>query len=89
MKYVYSGMYTQFMGRVFFNGNAVDITDRATLEAIQKRPDFRRLEDEKKDQAPTEKVLKVLIVLMPDECPKCGKVVKRGKFMHQKFCRGK
>ena len=75
-------MYTQFMGRVFFNGNAVDITDKATLEAIQKRPDFRRLEDEKKAHSPTDKVL------MPDECPKCGKVVKRGKFMHQKFCKG-
>ena len=81
MKFVYQGMYTQFMGRVFFNWNAVDITDKATLAAIQKRPDFKRVDDEKKDQAPTEKVL------IPDECPKCGKVVKRGKFMHQKHCK--
>ena len=80
MKYVYQGMYTCFMGRMFFNGNAVDITDKATLGAIQKRTDFRRVDDEKKDKAPTEKVL------IPDECPKCGKIVKRGKFMHAKFC---
>jgi hypothetical protein len=23
-----------------------------------------------------------------DACPKCGRVVKQGKYMHQKFCKG-
>jgi hypothetical protein len=75
MKYVYNGKYTQFMGRQFAYGNPVEITDRATLEAIAKRPDF----------APYEAKAPVL----SDECPKCHRIVKRGKFMHQQHCKGK
>lgn len=24
----------------------------------------------------------------PNACPKCGRIVKQGKFMHQKHCKG-
>lgn len=82
MKYAYNGKYTQFMGRVFAFGKPVDITDRATLIALDKNPDFRKVEDEKKQETAQTEVLS-------DECPKCGKIVKRGKFMHQKHCQGK
>ncbi len=27
--------------------------------------------------------------VLSDECPKCGKIVKRGKVMHQKYCKAK
>lgn len=29
--------------------------------------------------------------LTPDkhECPKCGRIVKQGMFMHKKYCQGK
>ena len=90
MKFVYSGQYTQFMGRVFAFGKPVEITDRATIMALEKNQEFRKvevIEDEKEEQAPPQTVLSVLSVLS-DECPKCGKVVKRGKFMHQKHCKG-
>lgn len=72
MKYVYNGKYTQFMGRQFAYGNPVEITDRATLEALAKRTDFSRYEDK---------------AVLSDECPKCHRIVKRGKFMHQKHCK--
>lgn len=81
MKYVYDGAYRSFMGRVFAFGHPVEITDKATMEALDKQPDFRKVEDEKVQEAPPQTVLS-------DECPKCGKVVKRGKFMHQKHCKG-
>lgn len=83
MKYVYSGSYTQFMGRMFAFGKPVEVTDKATIMALDKNPEFRKVEDEKVEEAPKAKVL------IPDECPKCGKTVKRGKFMHQKHCKGK
>lgn len=82
MKYIYNGTYTQFMGRMFAFGKPVDVTDKATMEALDKNPDFRKVEDEKV-QAPQAKTL------LKDECPICGKVVKRGKFMHQKYCKAK
>ena len=82
MKYVYNGEYRSFMGRVFAYGKPVEITDKATMEAIEKQPDFTRVEDEKVEEAAPQAVLS-------DECPKCGKIVKRGKFMHQKHCKGK
>lgn len=80
MKYAYNGAYREFMGRVFVNGNPVEITDKATMEAISKQPDFVKVEDEKVEETKTQTVLS-------DECPTCGKVVKRGKFMHQKYCK--
>ena len=80
MKYVYNGKYTQFMGRMFAFGNPVEVTDRATIQALEKNPDFRKVEDEKKQETAETTVLS-------DECPKCHKIVKRGKFMHQKYCK--
>jgi hypothetical protein len=82
MKFVYDGKYTQFMGRVFAFGHPVDVTDKATIMALEKKPEFRKVADEKEIKETTQAVLS-------DECPKCGKTVKRGKFMHQKHCQGK
>ena len=46
MKYVFTeGPYREFRGYVFANGKPVTITDRGTLEAIQKDNSFRRFED--------------------------------------------
>ena len=75
MRYVYTGgAYRQFRGYVFANGLPTTVSDRATLEAIAKDPTFRAAED-----APPQD---------PDGCPKCGKVIKQGRYMHVKFCRG-
>ena len=82
MKFVYEGTYTQFMGRMFAFGKAVDVTDKATIAALEKRSDFRKVESEEKKQETAK-------TLLSDECPKCGEIVKRGKFMHQKHCKGR
>lgn len=57
MKYVYEGQYREFRGYVFANGKPVTITDRGTLEAIQKDNSFRRFEDEGQRKETTEEVL--------------------------------
>lgn len=80
MKFVYEGTYTEFMGRMFAFGRAVEVTDIATITALEKRSDFRKV-DEKTIEETTQAVL-------ADECPKCHRIVKRGKFMHQKHCKG-
>jgi len=69
--------YRHFMGRLFMNYQPVEITDMGTLMLIEKHPDFERVEkvEEKKE-------------VLPDVCPKCGRIVKRGKVMHAKFCKG-
>lgn len=79
MKFIYDGEYRQFRGYVFWNG-PVEVTDRATIEACLKDPTFRKV-DEEKTQAQTE-------ILDPSACPKCGKVVKTGRYMHVKWCKG-
>jgi len=81
MKYVYEGKYIQVAGRMFAFGSPVEVNDAATQRILDARPDFRRVEDAKEEPRQGEAVLS-------DACPKCGKVVKRGKFMHQKYCKG-
>jgi len=83
MKFIYTaGPFKQYLGRMFAFGNPQEVTDRATIAALEKHPDFRKVEDEKEeDQAPK--------AVLSDTCPKCGKTVTRGKVMHQKWCKGK
>jgi hypothetical protein len=73
MKFVYEGTYTEFMGRMFAFGREVEVTDRATIAALEKRSDFRKVDQKMQE-------------VLADECPTCHKIVKRGKFMHQKYC---
>ena len=71
--------YRHFRGLLFQNGRATEVTDQATIEALEKHPDFKKVDDEKEIQEAPKEVL-------TDACPKCGKIVKRGKYMHQKWC---
>ena len=63
MKYVYEGQYKEFRGHVFANGKPVTITDRGTLEAIEKNISFRRYDEEIERQETTEEVLTARPVL--------------------------
>ena len=69
--------YRHFRGVLFAFKKPTEVTDTATIEALARNPDFMRVDDEKKPAK------------LADICPKCGKTVKRGKFMHAKFCKGK
>lgn len=51
MKYIYEHGVRTFRGYFFWNGNPVDVTDRATLEAIKHESGFRQVEE----AAPVEK----------------------------------
>ena len=46
MRYVYTGVYREFRGYVFAHGNPTTVTDRATLEALEKDPTFRKVEED-------------------------------------------
>lgn len=92
MKFVYTkGQYRQFRGHVFAWHQPTDIQDRATIEACLRDPTFERIEDavrqEEVPQAPAPQVI-AREVIDPDACPKCGRVVKQGRYMHEKFCKG-
>ena len=78
MKYVHEG-YREFRGYVFRWGLPVDITDRGTLEAVKRDPSFKEFKDEEKAATETEVL---------DACPKCGKVVRQGRYLHVKHCKG-
>lgn len=58
MKYIYTGgPYTEFRGYVFINGKPTTISDRGTLEAIAKRPDFKPYPQPVVEGVPTRKKL--------------------------------
>jgi hypothetical protein len=78
MKYVYEGTYTQFMGRTFAFGKPVEVTDRATIAALERNPQFRKADEE---------IQEATKAVLSDECPKCHRIVKRGKVMHQRYCK--
>ena len=45
VQYVYTaGQYTEFRGYPFVNGKPTTVNDRATAEALDKRPEFKRYE---------------------------------------------
>ena len=48
MKYIYEHGARTFRGYFFWNGKPVDVTDRATLQAIQKEEGFKVVEEEVK-----------------------------------------
>ena len=85
MKFAYTGgPYKEYRGYVFTYGNPTDVADKATIEALSANPLYRRIDDavqREERQAPAEEV-------KDDACPKCGKVVTRGKHIHVKYCKG-
>ncbi len=97
MKYVYDGEYCEFRGRVFAWRHPVDITDRGTLEAIARNPSFKKYPDDvvlNTEFSGKPRVTTVIekvdyFDMNPDACPKCGRTVTQGKYLHIKFCKGK
>ena len=86
---------------LFQNYLPTDIKDKATIEALMLHQDFERVDDKPLDEDPEggattpqtppvasnlEAPDKPKITDLTDLCPKCGKKVKRGKFLHQKWC---
>ena len=72
MQFIFTaGRYREFRGYIFANGHAVTINDDCTEQLLLKMSDFRKVEDEKTEEAthedkprnaeaPQEKVLKKL-----------------------------
>jgi len=91
MRYIYTGgPYREFRGYVFVGEKPVTITDRGTLLALERMHDFKPCEErheEEKTEAKTE-VLTPAKATVANACPKCGRVLSRGMFMHRKYCRG-
>lgn len=87
MRYIYTkGPWKEFMGYVFYDGRPTDVTDRATLERLQREPDFQPFKEiangKERQEAPAE-----ARVLKGHECPRCHIVLQRGWYAHQKWCR--
>lgn len=80
-RYVYKGQYREFRGYQFWNGKPVTITDRGTLEAIKREADFEVV-----DESPP--VPEVLTLPERFACAKCGKAMRQGRFLHEKYCKG-
>ena len=83
-----AGPWREYRGYVFWKDNPVTVSDAATLEAIRKLPEFKRIDHENETQPQATETREVL-TQEPDACPKCGKTFQRGLTMHMRFCRGR
>lgn len=84
MRFVYDGDYREFRGHVFAWRKPVTVIDRATIEACLKDPTFKEFKDAvRKEEVPEAPAPEV------KGCSKCGVVMNRGLYMHEKYCKGK
>lgn len=85
MRFSYvEGPYTQYWGYTFANGLPTTVPDKATQERLLRDSRFRRIDDEEEKQETAE----AEVLNSPDACPKCGRVIRQGKYMHVKYCQG-
>lgn len=89
MKYIYTkGPWKEFYGYVFYDGRPTEVTDKATLEKIQREVGFEKYQPqeiengEEIQETPAE-----TRVLKGKECSKCHQIIPKGWYMHQKWCR--
>jgi len=94
-QFVCQDEYRQFRGYVFAWNKPVTVTDRATIEACRQDPSFKEIsaaQVPQQDGSPTGygsvKPNVVPASADSDACPKCGKVFKRGRYFHEKYCKG-
>ena len=53
MRFVFDGDYAHFRGYVFAHRKPTEVKDRATISALEKMRNFRKVDDEQKEiQAP-------------------------------------
>lgn len=91
MKFIYTeGPYREYRGYMFWNGKPVTVTDRGTLEAIRRDPSFKEVQDAvRKEEVPQAHAPQVARPMLdPDACAKCGRIVRQGRYMHEKYCKG-
>ena len=87
MRFVCSENYTQFWGYVFAYGKPTDVIDKATILRCRADKRFKEIPDgEEKIEEGRE--AQAVQMLDANACPKCGKVVRQGRFMHEKYCKG-
>lgn len=82
MKFIYDGEYREFRGYVFKWGKPTTVEDQGTIEAISKEKGFSRYEEAEQEATQENAILDKYA------CPKCGKHVKQGHYMHVKHCKG-
>lgn len=83
-QYYFDGPYREFRGYQFWNRKPVTILDRATLEEIKKDASFKKYESVVDAPPPQRQEA----TAENEPCPKCGRVIGRGRVMHMKFCKG-
>ena len=83
------GDFAQYRGHVFLYGKPTRIDDMATVNALKRHPAFEEVTDEV-DEAPQRQVENTAEaeILNKNACPKCGRIVTHGKYLHQKYCQG-
>jgi len=83
VKFIYNGDYATRDGVTFMFRNPTEVENRSTIEKLLNDPDFTRCDHEEEAQAHKE---------VPEAqvlgCPKCGRVIGQGRYMHEKYCKG-
>jgi len=77
MKFIHiAGDYRCVDGHTFLFRNSVTVENKTTIAKLLTDNDFEVVNERQ------------VTVASPDACPKCGRIIKQGKFMHAKYCKG-
>lgn len=91
MKFIYTaGDYTTRDGVTFLFRNPTTVENRTTIEKLLKDPAFSRYEESRTEPGQTGPVgaEETITITKGASCPKCGRVIRQGMFMHEKYCKG-
>ena len=82
MKFVCQHDYRQFRGYVFYKGVPTEVRDQVTIDLCMKDRSFQPFEEVPNLGMEAKEGWK------GDECLKCHKSFRRGKYFHAKYCKG-
>lgn len=91
MKYIYEDGVRTFRGYFFYDRKPVNVTDRATLDAIKREKGFVEYEEveETKAAAPVLAHAENAPAPVANACPKCGRALHaKGAHFHIRRCTG-
>ena len=93
MKFIHvGGDIADFDGYTFMFKNPVDVTNQYTIDRLMKNPKFIVVESS--DVSFTQlndnlnRIMVETKVTASTVCKKCGKQLKQGIYLHEKYCKG-
>ena len=74
-------------GRMCLRGKPFDVNDSYALGVFSTDPQFEKLQENEDEEIQGQEAPQNPVILKGKACTKCGKLIPRGWYMHDKYCR--